>query len=291
MSKILPEARSLGKTGATVSPLGMGTNRWSKGTNDETVFRTYQAALDAGISLIDTAEIYGFGKSESLIGDCIRRDTRPVTVASKFMPFFARSSSRSMLKALDATLARLGLDALDLYYVHFPIPPYRLDSLADGLVEAVGSGRVKQVGVSNFNARQLRRTAERLAKSGISLAANEVHYSLFHRDAEFNGVLDACRELDIALVAYYPLASGRLTSGRGSDRGSGSGVSEVLEDITARRGVSPGQVALNWLLARDGHIIPIPGTTNPDHARDNAEAMSWSLSDEEFDRLDAASRE
>jgi aryl-alcohol dehydrogenase-like predicted oxidoreductase len=132
-------------------------------------------------------------------------------VASKFAPFVARTSPRRLTAALDASLDRLGLKSIDLYYVHFPFPFADLNGFADGLAEAVKSGKAKSVGVSNFNADQMRRVADRLARSNIPLAANEVHYSLAHRDPETNGVLDACRELDVALVAYFPLASGRLT--------------------------------------------------------------------------------
>ena len=126
------------------------------------------------MDFLDTAEVYGFGKSERLIGDCIRKDGRPVIVASKFAPFIARTSPRQLMAALDASLARLGLPALDLYYVHFPFPFSRLDSFAEGLVEAVKSGKARHVGVSNFSAEQMRRIAERLDRAGIPLAANEV---------------------------------------------------------------------------------------------------------------------
>ncbi len=202
--------RPLGRTGAEVPAIGVGTNRWSYGANDTPVFETYQALVDSGGGFVDTAEVYGFGKSERLIGECVRKDGRPVFVASKFAPFIARTSPRQLMGALDASLARLGLASVDLYYVHFPFPFADLGGFADGLAEAVKSGKAKHVGVSNFNADQMRRVADRLARANIPLAANEVHYSLAHRDPETNGVLEACRELDVALVAYFPLASGRL---------------------------------------------------------------------------------
>src|SRR5215469_15545546 len=110
--------RPLGKTGLTVSSIGVGTNRWRQGKNDAPVAETYKALLDGGIDFIDTAEIYSFGKSERLIGDCLARDPRPVFVASKFAPFIARTSPKSLIKALDATLARLQRKTIDLYYIH-----------------------------------------------------------------------------------------------------------------------------------------------------------------------------
>jgi aryl-alcohol dehydrogenase-like predicted oxidoreductase len=281
------EPRSLGKDGARVSPLGVGTNRWRQGANDGAVKETWGALLDGGVSLIDTAEVYGFGKSERLIGDCIRSDPRPVTVASKFAPFIARTSPAQLHRALDASLSRLGLAALALYYIHFPFPFADLDALADAMVEAVKAGKVRHVGVSNFSAEQMRRMAERLGRGGVALAANEVNYSLANRKAETNGVLDACRELDVALVAYFPLASGRLTD---ATQGEPGPLRAELGKIAQARGVSVSQVALNWLLRRDDHIIPIPGASKARHAADNIAALSWSLTDAEFAAIDAAAK-
>jgi aryl-alcohol dehydrogenase-like predicted oxidoreductase len=286
----LVAVRTLGEGGPAVSALGVGTNRWRQGTNDGAVYETYQALLEAGVSFIDTAEVYGFGKSERLIGDCIRKDGRPVAVASKFAPFIARTSPRQLIGALDASLARLGLTSLELYYVHFPFPLTDLATFAEGLVEAVKSGKARQVGVSNFSGEQMRRIADILARSGVRLAANEVSYSLMNRKAETNGVLDACRELDVALVAYFPLASGRLTTpadGGATDRAAV--LRRTLAEVAQAHQASVSQVVLNWLLGRDPHVIPIPGASKAAHARDNAAALRWRLTDDEFAAIDAAS--
>src|ERR1700677_3836957 len=109
--------RPLGKSGIEVPALGVGTNRWRQGDNDGAVLETYQALLDGGGGFLDTAEVYGFGKSERLIGDCIKKDGRAPLVATKFAPFIARTSGRQLLAALDASLARLGLASVDLYYI------------------------------------------------------------------------------------------------------------------------------------------------------------------------------
>jgi len=281
--------RVLGKTGAEVSPLGVGTNRWSKGANDDAVFETYRSLLDGGVNFVDTAEVYGFGKSERLIGDCLRRDPRPVLVASKFAPFIARTSAKHLLAALDASLTRLGLETLDLYYVHFPFPFANLDVLADAMAEAVRLGKVRYVGVSNFSAGQMRRMADRLARFDIPLAANEVNYSLLNRKPEYNGVLEACRELDVALVAYFPLAAGRLTSAAVAGNGKTETLGKTLDSIAQSHDASVSQVALNWLLRRDDHVIPIPGATKARHAEDNLNALRWALTDEQFAAIDAAS--
>ena len=282
--------RTLGQGGAAVSALGVGTNRWRQGTNDGAVLETYQALLDAGVTFIDTAEVYGFGKSERLIGDCIRKDGRAVAVASKFAPFIARTTPRQLMGALDASLARLGLPSLELYYVHFPFPFTPLETFAEGLVEAVKSGKAGQVGVSNFSADQMRRIADLLARQNIRLAANEVSYSLLNRKADTNGVLEACKELDVALVAYFPLASGRLAAP--SDNGQpdrAAVLRRTLAEVAQAHQASVSQAALAWLLARDPHIIPIPGASKAAHAKENAAALNWRLTDDEFAAIDAAS--
>jgi aryl-alcohol dehydrogenase-like predicted oxidoreductase len=281
--------RALGKTGASVSAIGVGTNRWNKGANDAAVFETYEALVAGGVDFIDTAEIYGLGKSERLIGDCIARDPRPVKVASKFAPFVARTSPRQLLAALDASLARLGLKTLDLYYIHFPFAFANLDALADAMVEAVRAGKTRFVGVSNFNAGQMRRIAERLARSNLPLAANEVSYSLLNRKAESNGVLDACRELDVALVAYFPLASGRLAASTAAPGEGAAALPKTLAGVAEARAATIAQVALAWLLRRDPHVILIPGATKPRHAAENIAAMTLRLTDEDFAAIDTAS--
>ncbi len=284
------QLRPLGKSGAMVSALGVGTNRWRQGANDAAVLETWRALLDGGSAFVDTAEIYGFGKSERLIGDCLRADPRPAFVASKFAPFVARASPRHLLAALDASLARLGLATLDLYYIHFPFPFADLGALADAMVEAVKAGKVRHVGVSNFTADQMRRMAERLARAAIPLVANEVNYSLLHRRPETNGVLDACREFDVALVAYFPLAAGRLTGGAagGAQDGKLATLRQTLAAVAEAHAASVSQVALNWLLARDPHVIPIPGASKARHVEENLTTLGWSLSEEEFAAIDRA---
>ena len=287
------DTRPLGASGLTVSPLGVGTNRWSAGKNDAQVLQVVQASTDAGVCFFDTAEIYGMGKSERLLGECLRRSGRPAVIATKYLPLPAHPLS----KALDASLSRLGLQTVDVYYIHFPLG--RIEALMDQMAQAVQQGKIRAVGVSNFSAAQMRRAADRLARYNIPLAANQVQYSLLHRQAEVNGVLEACRELNVALVAYRPLASGRMVAHSGDPAPDQSGTSspktghmdlqEILQRIARQRGKSVSQVALNWLIRRDAHIIPIPGATQAAHALGNAEALTWELSDEEFALIDQAS--
>jgi aryl-alcohol dehydrogenase-like predicted oxidoreductase len=295
--------RTLGASGIKVSSLGTGTNRWAQGKNDEAVFQGYQSLVDAGVNFFDTAEVYNGGKSERLLGACLQRDHRPAVIASKFAPLPTRLTRRQFMNALDASLTRLGLWTVDLYYIHFPYSLLSIETLMDLMAQAVEAGKIRAVGVSNFNAKQMHRAATRLARYHIPLAANQVRYNLVHRQPEENGVLDACRELDVALVAYRPLERGRLKSNTvprapsGSPSTGGNGkampkeeaLQETLRAIAHQLGKSVSQVALNWLLRRDEHVIPIPGTTNKLHALENADTLSWELRHEEFAAIDQAS--
>ena len=297
--------RSLGVSGIKVSPLGAGTNRWAQGKNDEAVFQVFQSLVDAGVNFFDTAEVYNSGRSERLLGACLQRDHRPVVIASKFAPLPTRLTRRQFMNALDASLSRLGVQTIDLYYIHFPYSLLSIETLMDMMAQAVEAGKIRAVGVSNFNANQMRRAATRLARYRIPLAANQVQYNLLQRQPEENGVLDACRELNVALVAYRPLEGGRLKSNTVpgasssgpplSTGGSGKVTSkeeilhETLRAIAQQRAKGISQVALNWLLRRDEHVIPIPGTTNKLHALENADTLSWELSHDEFAAIDQAS--
>lgn len=283
--------RQLGASGLTVSALGVGTNKWRYGENDEQVYQAFQASLDAGINFFDTAEIYGFGKSERLLGECIRQSGCRVVVASKFAPIPGHRLDR----ALEGSLTRLGLPSIDLYYIHVPIG--NIDVLMDDMARLFEQGLIRSVGVSNFSAAQMSRAAERLGRHNIPLAANQVQYHLLHRQPETDGVLEACRELDVALVAYLPLAGGWRNPGhhaplRSLSSASMNGFSqllETLEEIARKRGKSANQVMLNWLLCRDEHILPIPGTRREEHALSNAASLTWRLEEDEFAAIDRAS--
>jgi aryl-alcohol dehydrogenase-like predicted oxidoreductase len=284
--------RVLGASGLTVSPLGVGTNKWRHGTNDEAVSQTFTASLDAGIAFFDTAEVYNSGRSERLLGICLKKDPRPAVVASKFAPWPTRLTYPQFAAALDASLWRLGRASLDLYFIHWPFTLLGVDTLMDWMARAVSTRKVRAVGVSNFTAAQMRRAVDRLARYHISLAANEVHYSLTHRDPETNGVLSACRDLNVALVAYRPLEGGHIVTDSGADSGSSqapSMIAEALRAVAEQHDATTSQVALRWLLQRDDLVIPIPGATHAQHAGENAGALELALSDEEFAAIDRAS--
>jgi aryl-alcohol dehydrogenase-like predicted oxidoreductase len=281
--------RPLGRSGISVPALGVGTNRWNSDASDRVRFRdTLATALDAGMGFFDTAEVYTFGRSETAIGQAARADARPVLLASKFAPLPYRVTAAQFASALDRTLERLGRDSLDLYYLHFPYSPVGIGVWMRAMASAVKAGKIRAAGISNCNAAQMRKAADVLAGFDIPLAANQVQYSLLHRKPETDGVLDACRRMDVALVAYRPLGGGALGSGSASGSGRAA-LADTLRAVAAARGATVVQVALAWLLKRDDHVIPIPGATRPEHVRENASALSLELSQEEFAAIDLAS--
>ena len=304
-----------------VAPLGVGAWAWGtknlwgygKDYDRQDVAAAFKASLEGGVSLFDTAEIYGNGASEKIIGELLREQSTngdgsersyPV-IASKFAPLPYRFDARSLLKAVDASLGRLGIPTLDLYQIHFPSPILKIESLMDALAETVKEGKVRHVGVSNYGVAAMQRAQDRLAQHGLRLASNQVRYNLLDRSPETNGVLDACRDLDVTLVAYSPIAQGLLTGKYGpGDRPSGyvrrfgkafsesnlkriEPVVEILRDIGAEHDKEPSQVALNWLSTQPD-VLPIPGAKNERQARQNAGALGWSLTEEERERLSLA---
>jgi aryl-alcohol dehydrogenase-like predicted oxidoreductase len=303
---------AIGGTDLRVVPLGVGTWQWGDrywrfggeyGLPD--VEAAYRASRKAGIDFFDTAEIYGRGKSESILGALVGRDQGRVVVATKFAPLPMRWTARHVAQALDASLKRLGMPRVDLYQIHWPYSLMRIDMLMNALADQVEAGKVRAVGVSNYSARQMRRAHAVLARRDIPLASNQVHYSLLHRAPERNGVLTACRELDVRLIAYSPLEQGILTGKYhhgtpppagfpgaggvvGAYRPSALRASlpliERLEKIGADHGgKTPSQVALNWLMRRGA--LPIPGAKTAAQAAANAGALGWDLTDEEFTQL------
>ncbi|HZO76241.1 MAG TPA: aldo/keto reductase [Ktedonobacteraceae bacterium] len=312
------DQRQLGASGIVVPALGVGiwswgdTRFWNYGkdhTRDD-ITQAYRACLDAGLNFFDTAEIYGSGESERILGECKRADERPIIIASKFAPI-GHISARTLLKSLDNSLQRLGVEQIDLYQIHFPYTVISVNPLMDALAEAVRSGKVRAVGVSNYSASLMHKAHQRLARHNIPLASNQVHYSLLYRKPEANGVLDACRELNVALIAYSPLEQGLLT-GKFRVSNPSAPVPPVIRRLMAptsvakRRKMEPlfevmskvaqahdktlAQVALNWLVSKDECIIPIPGAKNARQAKENAGSIGWRLTQEELDQIAQAAR-
>ena len=309
---------TLGRSNLQVPRMGLGAMVWGQPTGmarwtpaqlaygpshgPEEEQQALEVALAAGINLIDTAEMYSNGASERRVGELARG--RDVLIATKFPPS-PLSKTEIFPKALEASLARLGRSSIDLYQHHFPSNRISIPILMNFMAEAVEAGRVKAVGVSNYSADQMRQAHAELAKRGIPLASNQVQYSLVYRKPEVDGVLDACRELGITLIAYSPLGMGALT-GKYSAGTRASGmrrflpnfnrktmdsvqpVVELLREIGGRYSKSPSQVALRWLI-ENKDVLPIPGAKNAKQAAENAGALSFSLTTDEVDALSRAS--
>lgn len=314
----MAETIALGRSEVRVPRLGLGVMTWGRaaglqrlnparsmygGPDPADEQAAFEASLGAGVHFFDTAAFYSGGASERRLGELA--EGRSVVIATKFpaRPFARLADFGPTLKA---SLRRLRRQSVDLYQHHFPVPWIDIRALMAAMAGAVRAGQVRAVGVSNYGAAQLRIAHAALAEHGIALASNQVEYSLLHRRPEADGVLDACRELGVALIAYQPLASGALT-GRylGGARPTGlrrfSGrfrrsaleplrpVVEELRTIGAGYGKSPAQVALRWLIQTEG-VIPIPGAKNADQASHNAAALSFALEPAEMDRLDQLTR-
>ncbi len=282
------EMIELGASGLQASPLGIGTNRWgSNGKPDPGLRGTFEAALDLGVNLFDTAEIYSLGGSERTLAQFLPSPRR-VVITTKYATFPWRTLSGSrngLIQALKASLARLNLPRVDLYLIHWPLPPVRIQAWMEAMAEAVESGLILAAGVSNFSPQQMRQAHAVLASHHIALACNQVDYSLLNRQPERNGLLSLCRELNVTLVAYRPVNGGLLT-GRHSTGAVQPLIDLLLQIGEAHGGKTPSQVALNWLICKGA--LPIPGAHSLAHVQENAGAMGWRLDGEEIARLEAA---
>jgi aryl-alcohol dehydrogenase-like predicted oxidoreductase len=293
----------MGASGLQTNPLGIGTNRWgSNGRADPGMRSTFDAALALGINLFDTAEIYSMHGSERTLGQFLPAAGRQAIITSKYATLPWRSARDGLVPALKASLARLNLNRVDLYLIHWPLPPVKIEAWMEAMAEAVESGLALAAGVSNFSPQQMRQAHAALAKHKIALACNQVDYSLLNRAPERSGLLQLCRELNVTLVAYRPVHGGLLTGkytpknlpagwrGWMTDRKTLTRIQPLVELLRqfgeAHEGKSPSQVALNWLICKGA--LPIPGAHSVKHVQENAGALGWRLSPEEVARLDSA---
>jgi aryl-alcohol dehydrogenase-like predicted oxidoreductase len=274
---------------------------WSYGEThtDKDIREAFDISLNQGVRFIDTAEIYGSGRSERLLGKFLQETEQPLLIATKFFPWPWRFGRKSLPRALKGSLDRLGVEAVDLYQIHWPSPIFSLETMMQGMVECVKQGLARTVGVSNFGQTRMLQAYSVLAQHGIPLAANQVHYSLLNREVEKNGTLARCKELGIRLIAYSPIEKGVL-SGKYSTANPPRGVrggtyvnllpkippllklmTEIGQD---HGGKTNAQVAINWLICKG--TLPIPGAKNAAQALDNAGGGGWRLTEEEVAKLD-----
>jgi len=278
--------------------------------SQETMDGILRTALDGGINWFDTAEIYGRGRSEQGLANALRAAEKKddeVIVATKWFPMFR--TARNISRTIDDRIRFLDGYSIDLYMVHqpwgFSSPEAEMDAMAD----LVDVGKIRSVGVSNFNAEQMRRAHAALQKRGLPLAANQMQYSLLHRKIETNGVLAAAKELGITITAWSPLASGLLTGKFHKDPEilnrtpfgrrmrlrreieRSRPLILALEEIASKHDATPAQIALNWLIHFQGEaVVAIPGASKVKQAEENAGVMNFRLTHEEMTKLDEMSR-
>ncbi|WP_225886398.1 aldo/keto reductase [Leptolyngbya sp. PCC 6406] len=302
----------LGPEGTEIPALGVGTWAWGdslfwsygKDYTEADLWATFEAAIAAGITFFDTAEIYGWGESERLLGRFQQATDQPIAIATKYFPLPWRFNTQAVTDTLTASLERLQCGTIDLYQVHWPFDFLMGQrTLMQALGQEVKRGRIRAVGVSNYSAQQMRAAYDYLADLGVPLAVNQVQYSLLHRKIETNHVLATAQDLGVLILAYCPLAQGLLTgkyrfknseqpkgARQYSSRFSQKGLAKIelvlatLGVIAANHNKTLAQVALNWLVCH-GNVVPIPGAKTADQARQNAGALGWAMTPEEQAQL------
>jgi len=252
--------------------LGLGTWRMGGGmeadrSQDEKYTRAIRAAIEMGYTHIDTAEMYGGGHTEEVIGRVIKDiDREQLFITTKVWSSNLRY--RSVLKAMESSLRHLGTDYVDLYLIHWPNPSIPLEDTFKALNELVASGKTRRVGVSHFDLKDLQRAQ---SLSATPIATNQVRYSLLSREPARNGVLKYCQDNNIILTAYSPLKEGVLSIRK-------------LKELAQKYKASPAQIALSWLLSKP-KVISIPMSTNIDHLKSNLDAVELELSADDIETL------
>lgn len=295
--------------------IALGTWSWGVGfAGGDTVFGNslsdkqmedvFSTAMDKGLNLWDTAAVYGMGSSETALGTLVRRYPRnDIILSTKFTPQIADEKAAQPVTAmLEESLERLGVQAIDIYWIHNPSD---VEKWVPGLIPLLQSGRVKHVGVSNHSLEQIKRANEILKPAGFSVSAVQNHYSLLYRSSEDAGILDYCHKNNIIFFAYMVLEQGAL-SGRYSPEnpmppGSGraetynnvlpqlENLTEAMKAIGAARNASVAQVAIAWAVAKG--TLPIIGATKVHHVLDAAGAAEIQLSTDETEMLERLAEE
>jgi aryl-alcohol dehydrogenase-like predicted oxidoreductase len=306
------ETRSIGKL--EVSVVGIGCNNFGGRIDEAATKRVVDAALDAGITLFDTADVYGGTLSEEFLGRSLGSRRDDVLIATKFgAPIDeARPGGANapyIRRAIDDSLRRLGTDRIDLYQLHFPDAATPFEETLGALDELVREGKVREIGGSNFSSEQIDETARISADHGVApFRSVQNEYSLLRRGPERFGVLDACERNGLGFIPYFPLASGVLTgkyrrnaappvgtrlAGMPAERRDDALSDKVFDrvealDVYAKdHGHTLLELAIAWLLARPTVTSVIAGATKPDQVHANAAAASWTLTDDDLREVDA----
>jgi aryl-alcohol dehydrogenase-like predicted oxidoreductase len=297
----------MGTDGPEVSVVGLGCNNFGMRIDEEASAAVVHAALDAGITHFDTAEMYGGGHSEEYLGRALGSHRAEVVVATKALPrakddpYQPGALERRITEGCEISLRRLGTDYIDLYYQHYPDDDAPVDEALSALDALVRAGKVRHIACSNYSAAQMEAAAAVAAERGFTrFCANQIEWSLINRTAE-DETVPAARRLGMGIVPYFPLASGLLTGKyrRGEDFppntrfAAGPYFAKIASDenfdyvdrLTAfaeARGHSVLELAIAWLAAQEGVPSVIAGATSPEQVRANAAAAEWSLSPEDL---------
>lgn len=298
---------SLGNTGLKISQIGIGTWQfgdrwwgWGRGYGEEDAVNAVRKAVELGVNFIDTAEIYGGGLSERIVGKAVRELREQVVIATKIWP--THSTYNGVIKACERSLRRLGIKYIDLYQIHWPNPIIPISQTMKAMEYLVKQGKISYIGVSNFSLKQLVKAQECLKNEQI--VSNQVKYNMIERDAE-KELLPYAEKERITIIAYSPLAQGLLTGKYNLDNipkdvvrrlnilfdkpnlEALQNLIQLLKEVGSKYGKTPGQVALNWLIKRR-EVIAIPGVKNPIQAEQNARAGDFRLNEEDIKILTEA---
>lgn len=313
--------RSLGKSDLMISPIGLGCWQFSKQKNmagkfwpnmeDNIIKQMVKFSIEGGINWFDTAEVYGNGASEKALAESLRdigKKPGEIIVATKWWPMFRTASN--ILKTIDQRTAALAPYPIDLYQVHQPWGFSNEKAEMEAMARLVQEQKIRYVGVSNFSAAKMRSASEALQKHGIQLVSNQVRYNLLDRKIESNGILKTAKELGISIIAYSPLAQGLVTgkfhdnpallknigmrkyssSFKPAGMEKSRPLIKITQELAIKYDVTPSQIALNWLICFHGEtVVAIPGATKESHAKENAGAMTFSLTPEDLSLLDKKS--
>ncbi|MCS7095389.1 MAG: aldo/keto reductase [Thaumarchaeota archaeon] len=275
----------MGKTSERVAEIGLGT--WMMGggskpdhSKDKECIEAIKYAIELGMTHIDTAEMYGSGHAEELVGEAIKEFPRDeLFIASKVWPTNLRYDQ--VLRSCDSSLRRLGLKSIDLYMIHWPSNEVPLRESMRALEKLYKDGKIRYIGVSNFSVELLEEARSCLSVTDV--VANQVEYNLLSRSIEVD-LLPHCRREGITITAYSPLAQGKISS----EVERGTKLGRELVRVARKHGVTPVQVALNWVLYRE-NVITIPKAVSKKHLEEDAGASGWRLDEQDYRALCDAS--
>lgn len=317
--------RPLGQSSLQISPLGLGCWQFSRGKglvgsywsniNESDILEIVRVSLEGGMNWVDTAEVYGGGKSEEALAQVLsqlERDGNPHAkpyIATKWWPVFRTAGS--IASTIDQRIRCLGGRTIDLYQIHQPFSMSTIDQEMKAMAGLVQAGKIRYVGVSNYSAKQMVKAHQLLQREGLTLVSNQVKYNLLDRSIDRNGTVDAAKAHGITIIAYSPLQQGvltgrfhhdpkqiqalaptrRLLSGlNGKYLARSRPLIETLDDLARKYEATPGQIALNWLIHYHGDtVVAIPGASKVRHAQENIGAMTFRLTGDELESLNQAS--